>query len=94
MFLRDTRVGFISARRNPPEEGCDGEGGEGDMGEEAGPDPPQNVFLTFLSPVGGREDGRVFSFVISLVISLVYFPPFPLLGGQWSRRLGCPARTD
>ena len=34
-FLEDTRVGYISTRREPPEEECDGEDGE-----EGGPDPP------------------------------------------------------
>ena len=40
-FLRDTRVRFISTKRKPPEEECDGEVSNNDEGEEEGrPGPP------------------------------------------------------
>ena len=39
-FLRDTRVGCISTRKKPPEEECEGDGGDGGEDEEAGPGPP------------------------------------------------------
>ena len=39
-FLGSTRVGCITTRRRPPEEGCEG-GGSGGEGEEDGLGPPQ-----------------------------------------------------
>ena len=55
VFLWDTRVGCISTRRKPPEEGCDVVG-SGDEGDGGGPGQPQMQFLLFPS-FPGRSEG-------------------------------------
>ena len=63
--LRDSRVGSISTRRNPPEEECDGEGSDGGEGEEGGPSPPKVYLL------------RHGVAVLSLCYFLCLLSPFP-----------------
>ena len=55
VFLKSTRVGCISTRRQLPEEGEENlgeEGGGGDAGEDGGPGPP-GVQLPSALPAGG-----------------------------------------